>query len=364
MNELARYVSRSVLGAMLLILFLLVGLDIVFSFIGELQGLRGGYRAPQAFLFAVLCEPGDAYQLLPIAALVGGIVGLGMLASSSELTVMRAAGVSIGRIVWWVLKPALLLVVLGVLLAQYIVPVAQQQAELGKAIAQGQSYTAAAQVNGYWHREGNRFVQIDVVRPDGVLQGINRFELDASGHLAALSLADSATYQGSGQGDGQGGQGWQLQGVQETRLLPDGRAQPGRQATVAWSSELTPDFLRLATVDPGFLSLTHLYSFAHHLSRQGLDAGPYFLEFWKKLLAPLATISMVLIACSFIFGPLRSVTMGLRILAGVMAGLLFRYGQDFFGYASLVYHFSPIVAAALPIAICLVIGGVAIARTR
>jgi lipopolysaccharide export system permease protein len=356
MNELARYVSRSVLSAMLLILFLLVGLDIVFSFIGELQGLRGGYRAPQAFLFAVLCEPGDAYQLLPIAALVGGIVGLGMLASSSELTVMRAAGVSIGRIVWWVLKPALLLVLLGVLLGQYVVPAAQQQAELGRAIALGQSYATAGQVHAYWHREGDHFVQIDVVRPDGVLQGVNQYSLTGTGQLSSLRLADSANYLP--------GQGWQLQALRETRLQPDGSARTGSQPTAVWQTELTPDFLRLATVDPEFLSLTHLYTFAHHLSRQGLDAGPYFLEFWKKLLAPLATISMVLIACSFIFGPLRSVTMGLRILAGVMAGLLFRYGEDFFGYASLVYHFSPMVAAALPIAICLAIGGVAIARVR
>lgn len=356
MNELSRYVSRNVLGAMLLILFLLVGLDIVFSFIGELQqGLRGNYRAPQAFWYALLCEPGDAYQLLPIAALVGGIVGLGMLASSSELTIMRAAGVSIRRIVWWVLKPALLLVLLGVLLGQLLVPWAQEQAEMLKATSVGNGFIPG-QLWGYWHREGNSFVQINLVRPDGILQGVNRFTLGPDGHLESLHAAASAGFIAH--------QGWHLESVQTLALEPESTAHTGAMPSELWRTDLTPGFLRLATVDPEFLSLSNLYLFAHSLSEQELDASAYFLEFWKKLLAPLATISMVLIACSFVFGPLRSVTMGLRIVSGVLTGLLFRYGQDFFGYASLVFHFSPIAAAGLPILISLVVGVVAIARVR
>jgi len=356
MNELSRYVSRNVLGAMLLILLLLVGLDIVFSFIGELQqGLRGNYRAPQAFWYALLCEPGDAYQLLPIAALVGGIVGLGMLASTSELTIMRAAGVSIRRIVWWVLKPALLLVLLGILLGQFLVPWAQERAELVKAESVGNGFIPG-QLWGYWHREGNSFVQINLVRPDGLLQGVNRFTLSPDGHLEALHAAAHANYRP--------GQGWQLEDVQTLALEPESTAQTGAMDTELWRTDLTPRFLRLATVDPEFLSLTNLYLFANNLSEQDLDASNYFLEFWKKLLAPLATISMVLIACSFIFGPLRSVTMGLRIVSGVLTGLMFRYGQDFFGYASLVFHFSPALAAGLPIMVCLLVGVIAIARVR
>jgi lipopolysaccharide export system permease protein len=356
MNELSRYVSRNVLGAMLLILFLLVGLDVVFSFIGELQqGLRGNYKAPQAFWYALYCEPGDAYQLLPIAALVGGIVGLGMLASNSELTIMRAAGVSIRRIVWWVLKPALLLVLMGILLAQFLVPWAQERAEMLKAVAVGNGYIPG-QLWGYWHREGNSFVQINLVRPDGVLQGVNRFTLGPDGHLEQMQAAARADFVKD--------RGWQLQGIQTLSLAPEGTAHTGGIDRQVWQTELTPGFLRLATVDPEFLSLSNLYLFAHNLTEQKLDASNYFLEFWKKLLAPLATISMVLIACSFIFGPLRSVTMGLRIVSGVMTGLLFRYGQDFFGYASLVYHFSPVLAAGLPIMVCLVAGTVAIARVR
>jgi lipopolysaccharide export system permease protein len=354
MKQLASYVSRSLLGAMLLMLVLLLGLELVFAFLGEVEDLKGGYTATEALIYIGLTAPRRAYDLLPIAALVGGIVGLGMMASASELTVMRAAGVSIGRIVWWVMRPALVLVLAGLLLGQYVVPKTERLAEARRAEAQGHNYMAGW-LNSYWHREGDDIVRIGRVDPSGALSDLVFFRISADGRLRESSRAGAAQFTG---------QGWQLDRVRETRFLPDGRAEVVKIDARFWPSRLTPDFLRLVTLDPEILSLSNLYRYARYMKQQGLDSGAYFLEFWKKTLAPFATLSMVLIACSFIFGPLRSVTMGLRILAGVLAGLLFRYTQDFLGYVSLVYDFSPALAAGLPIAVCLLVGSVAIARVR
>lgn len=354
MKQLSRYVSLSVFSAMLLVLFLLLGLELVFSFIGELDDVKGGYTAYEALVYIVSTAPRRAYDMLPLAALIGGITGLGMLANHSELTVMRAAGVSILRIVWWVVRPALVFVLLGLLLSQYVVPPSERMAEARKAQAQGAA-SLSGWLSSYWHREGDSLMRIGTVSPDGVLQDMMQFRFGARGELLATARIAEARYIG--------GQ-WQMYGIKETQRLGDGRTQVVTAAQRIWPSQLTPAFLKLVTLDPENLSLSNLYRYARYMQAQGLDAGAYFLEFWKKALAPFATLSMVLIACSFIFGPLRSVTMGLRILSGVMAGLLFRYGQDFLGYASLVYDFSPLLAAALPIAACLVIGSVAIARVR
>lgn len=354
MSVLASYVSRTVLAAMLLVLLLLLGLDVVFSFIAELEDLKADYRTPQALVYVLLTAPRRAYDLLPIAALVGGIAGLGMLANNSELTVMRGAGVSIIRIVWWVLKPALILIVAGLLLGQYVIPQTEKLAEYRRAKALGQPVAESA-LRAYWHRESDRVIRIGAVEPEGVLRNLLMFRLDGEEQLVATVRVDSARHNDNG---------WELQGLVETRLAADGGAAIVQRDSERWNSELTPEYLRLVTMDPEYLSLSSLYAYAGYLRQQGLDAETYYLEFWKKALAPLATISMVLIACSFIFGPLRSVTMGLRILAGVMAGLLFRYGQDFLGYASLVYDFSPLLAASLPIALCLLLGGAAILRVK
>ncbi len=354
MKQLARYVSGTVLSAMLLVLLLLLGLELVFTFIGELEDVKEGYSATEAIIYILMTAPGRAYALLPTAALIGGIAGLGMLASHSELTVMRAAGVSILRLVWWVLRPALVFVLMGLVLAQYVVPGTEAMAEMRKAAAQGNS-TGESWLHSYWHREGDTLLRVGRVDQAGVLHGTVLFRFSPEGRLQEATTIRVARYQ-----DGR----WDLEDLRETRFQPDGSAvlvlTPSRQ----WVSQLTPEFLRLVTRKAENLSITDLYRYAHYMKAQGLDASGFFLEFWKKALAPLATLSMVLIACSFIFGPLRSVTMGLRILAGVMAGLLFRYGQDFLGYASLVYDFSPLMAAGLPIVLCLLIGGVAIARLR
>jgi lipopolysaccharide export system permease protein len=354
MKQLSSYVSRSVLSAMLLVLLLLLGLELVFSFIGELEDVKGGYTISEALMYILLTAPRRAYGVLPIAALIGGIAGLGMLASASELTVMRAAGVSIGRIIWWVLRAAMVMVVAGLLLGQFVMPHTEKMAEARRGMALGQN-NLAGWLNSYWHREGDNLVRIGTVEPNGPLHDLVFFQVSADGHLRTNSHVETALYK-----QGQ----WQLHNVRETVFLPDGTAKIVVTPERRWDSQLTPEFLRLATLDPEYLSLSNLYHYAHYMQQQGLDSGAFFLEFWKKALAPLATISMVLIACSFIFGALRSVSMGLRILAGVMAGLLFRYGQDFLGYASLVYDFSPIAAAGLPIAVCLLIGGVAIARVK
>ena len=354
MRQLSGYVSRSVLGAMLVVMLLLLGLELVFSFIGELEALKGNYTASSALVYVLLTGPRRAYELLPTAALVGGIVGLGMLANHSELTVMRAAGVSIGRIVWWVIRPALVLIVAGFLLGQYVVPQTERMAETHRGLALGQNYLAGW-LNSYWHREGDDFLRIGSVEPDGPLHDLVFFRFSPDGHLLAGTTAESARYESGG---------WHLYKLQRTDFLPDGSSRVTTLPEQYWNSRLTPSFLRLVTLDPEYLSPTSLRAYARYMEQQGLDSAAYYLEFWKKSLAPLATVSMVLIACSFIFGPLRSVTMGQRILAGVMAGLLFRYAQDFSGYASLVYGFSPLLAAAVPIAASLLAGAVAIGRVR
>lgn len=349
---LARYIGRSVLMAVLGVLLALVGLDMVFAFLAELEDLGPGYGWLEALRYVGLTAPRRIHDMLPVATLIGGIVGLGQLANHSELTVMRASGVPTRRIVGWALRPALLLIALGLVLGQYVVPAAEREAAASQSLAKGRSLES--KLSGYWHREGNQLIHIQAARAGDSLQGVTFYTLDDQRRLVEAMAAEQAVYQ---QGR------WRLLGVSSSQWLPAG-VQASRAVTVPWKTALTPEFLRLVTLEPEHLSLTSLYEYAGYLARQGLRSDVYFLEFWKKLLAPLAVVSMVLIACSFVFGPLRSVPMGQRIMAGVMTGLLFRYGQDFSGYASLVFQFSPLMAALVPVLLCLGLGGYALSRAK
>lgn len=354
MSRLSRHVSSTVLLAIIMVQLLLLGLDLVFSYIGELDNVKGGYGALQAFQFVLLQLPRHVYEILPMAALIGAIVGLGTLASNSELTVMRAAGISTQRIVWWVMRGALVMIVLGLVLGEFVVPITYQRSEVLRSKALGGSYHAG-EINGYWQREGNELINIQLVTADAELIGVSRYHYNAQGRLNQASYAASGRYENGT---------WQLRDLLTTDIAEDNSSRVIRQAQITWPVGLTPAFLTVAASSPDQLRIAEIYTFGRYLRQQGLDAAAYELQFWKRVLSPVAIFSMVLIACSFIFGPLRSVTLGLRIITGVLVGLIIRYSQEGFGYASLIFHWSPLAAVAIPIVICLSAGSYAIFRVR
>lgn len=351
MRLLDRYVGKSVLSSVLIVSMIVLGLDMLFAYIGELEDLAGGYDAVQALVYVVLTAPRRLYDLLPVAVLVGCLVGLGTLASNSELTIMRAAGVSVARIIGAVMKPLVVLMLAGVLLGEYAAPYAENLAESRRAMAVGSS--EAMKSRGLWHREGNEFIHINAVQPDGVLRGVTRYRFDDERRLTEASFAERATVQ---QDD------WLLEDIRLTRFLDNGHAEVAVAPSSRWNVALSPQLLRILLLDPDVLPLTGLWRYQNYLAEQELDNSAYWLSFWKKLLQPLTTATLVFVAISFIFGPLRSVTLGQRIFTGVLVGFSFRIVQDLLGPSSLVFGFPPLIAVLAPIVVLLLMGIVLMRR--
>ncbi|KAA1173756.1 LPS export ABC transporter permease LptG [Marinobacter salinexigens] len=351
MRKIDGYVMRTVGGAMFLVMVVVLSLDLIFAFIGELEDTRNGYQTLEALWYVFLTLPRRIYDYLPLGAFMGCLVGLGSMASSSELTVIRAAGVSLKRIVWSAMKPALIVVMLGVVIGEYIAPPAERFAQSDKAVALGAGRNVAA-ASGVWHREGDIFIHLNAVQPNGVLHGVSLFRFNDQRELLSSSFASRAIYQGSY---------WQLENVRTTRIGEQG-TEVVETPSQRWETGLSPSVLSVLIVKPENLSMSGLYTYASYLGEQDLDAAPYWLAFWKKTLMPLGTAVMVLVAISFIFGPLRSVTMGFRVFTGLMVGLLFKYMQDLLGPMSLVYGFNPVLAVFIPIAVNAVVGAILMRR--
>lgn len=345
MRLLDRYIMGNVGGAMFLVMMVVLSLDVVFGYIAELEDVRADYQALQAALYMLLTLPRRIYDYLPLGAFMGCLVGLGAMASSSELTVIRAAGVSIRRVVWSAMKPALVVVLFGLVIGEYVAPPAERLAQSQKAVARGGDGSIAS-AEGVWHREGDTFIHLNAVTPDGDLQGVALFRFDDDRWLATASFASRATFQGDH---------WLLQDVRRTRLSREGTEREV-SAQERWDSGLTPDVLSVLVVKPENLPLTGLYTYARYLDQQGLTSAQYWLAFWKKVLMPVGTAVMVIVAISFIFGPLRSVTMGFRVFTGLIVGLLFKYMQDLLGPMSVVFGFNPVLAILIPIAVNGLIG--------
>jgi len=343
--KLDRYIGVQVFLAILSVLGIIVGLALLFAFIDELGDVEGSYGLGDVLQYVLLTSPRRLYEMLPMAALIGCLIGLGTLASSSELTIMRAAGVSLGRIVLAVMKPMLVLLVAGILIGEYVAPWSEDLAQARRSLAQGAG-EAQSSKRGLWHRQENEFVHVNAVQPGGVLVGVTRYRFDEERRLLSSSFARRASYQGDY---------WQLQNISTTHFRGD-HTEVLRAAEERWDVQLTPQLLGTVVMEPESLSITGLWRYIHYLGEQGLNNGRYWLAFWNKVLQPAVTVALVLLAISFIFGPLRSVTLGQRIFTGVVVGFVFCIIQDLLGPASQVFGFSPLLAVVLPAAVCALIG--------
>jgi lipopolysaccharide export system permease protein len=335
------YIGRSVLLATLGVLVLLVGLDALTSVVDEADDIRDGYGFVDILIYVAYTLPRRIHEFVPFAALIGALIGLGRLAASSELVVMRASGTSLFKMAVMVLKSALLVAVLGFSVGEFVAPHTEQLAMSHRALAQ-RSESAVAGRFGAWNRDGNTFVHVDAVQRGGIAYGITLLSFDDNRRLQSTLMAERATHAGDH---------WILEQVKLTRVGP-GATVTEEPTLWRWDTAITPQLLTLDVVEPETLPVFQLWPYAQYLKQQGMVFVDIELAFWRKLLQPLATLGLVLVAMSFIFGPLREGTMGARIFVGVIVGVVFRISQDFFGPASLIFGYDPMVAALVPIAVC------------
>ncbi|MEP4484438.1 MAG: LPS export ABC transporter permease LptG [Halioglobus sp.] len=353
MFRLDRYVGSTILNAVLLVLLILVGLDAVAAFIDESDNISESYRFLDVCWYVLRTLPGRVYEFIPFAALIGSLIGLGQLASTSELVVMRGAGVSTGRLVWVVMKPALMVALAGFLIGELLAPRFEQLAQSGRAIAQNPGQGVAGRY-GIWHREADTFLHFNALEADGAVYGVTLLQFDNAQRLVSALGARRAVYQGDH---------WRLEQVNKTDFN-SWETRRSSLESLRWDTNVTPELLRMEVVSPDKLPLVDLYRYSRYLMQQGLNADDFELAMWRKLLQPLAVSGLVLVAISFIFGPLRDGTMGLRIFAGVIVGIAFRTSQDLLGPASLVFGFSPLYAALVPIILCVLVGIALLSRAR
>lgn len=353
MKTLDRYLGRTVIASILMVTLIMVSLDAVFRLMDELGGLANNYTFYEAVLYVLTTTPGKVYEYLPFTAFIGALIGLGSLASSSELVVMQAAGISVSRLIWAVLKPLLFLALLTQAFGEYVTPGTERIAQSRKALMRyGEERSLTSE--GLWNREGNHFMHINVVEPNGVLLGLTVFEYDQQQSLKRSWFAKKAIYQ----------QGyWQLSEIERSIFSPD-KVQTEFEQTARWNAGLTPALLKLLVLEPEQLSMQGLWQYSDYLGKQQQDNREHKLAFWQRLMQPLAIISLVVVAISAIFGPMRQVTMGFRVFVGVLIGIGFKTLQNLLGPASLVFGFAPWIAVLAPILLCFLIGYITLKRVR
>jgi lipopolysaccharide export system permease protein len=300
MKILDNYIGRTVLSSTLFTLLILTCISGLFRFIEQLKLIgKGDYDALHAGLFTMYSMPTDIEVFFPMAALIGGLVGLGSLASHSELIVMQAAGLSRFNIVMSVMKASLVMIVTVMVVGEWVAPATQKVARQIKAQAvSGGSLISAQQ--GVWAKDGANFVHIGVVEDTGRLDEITIYKFGEDLVLKGITNASHAIFEKDA---------WVLANVTELQMTPT-KINKTVQSSMRWYSSLTPDKLGVVTVRrPEYLAIKDLLDYLDYLKANKQESGRYQLAFWRKIFQPVTIAVMLFMALSFIFGPLRSVSM-------------------------------------------------------
>ena len=420
---ISRYVKTNALFAMIFAVLGLWALQLVFAYLAELEDISDSYTYFDAIRYILYKSPYYLQLFTPTGALLGAVVGLGLLANNSELIVMRAAGLSIYRIVSWVLQPAFIFVILALGINQYVLP----ETNLMANQIRKPDTALLASVNGYWTLQnapavgetaqkegatGHNIIYIDYADANGNIGKVKRWHLDKDNNLTAVSQAAGGVYAPKANPQNNAGvqnlskseqdllnYQWDLVDVTTLKLAERASIMRSEQtvenqlATEAAGSTdadtnvdisngntptsvnqsrnivldneplvakqtqaedvislpISPNSVYLLTRRAEDLSLTQLYDHKQFNASQGTRSLEHEVAFWQKLLSPFAILSLVIVACSFVFGSLRTHSLGLRIVVALIFGLLFSYIQDLTSFVSLATGASPLLMVLLPI---------------
>lgn len=345
---LDRYIGKTIFTTIMMTLFMLVSLSGIIKFVDQLKRAgQGSYDAMGAGMYTLLSIPKDIQVFFPMAALLGALLGLGMLAQRSELVVMQASGFTRFQVALSVMKTAIPLVLLTMAIGEWVAPQGEQMARTYRTQAiYGGAMLSTQQ--GLWAKDGNNFVYIERVTGNNELNGVSIYSFNDQRRLQSVRYAAYAIFDDKEKF-------WRMSQVDESNLQDPKQITGSQTVTGTWKTTLTPDKLGVVALEPDALSISGLRDYVTYLKSTGQDSGRYQLNMWSKIFQPLSVAVMMLMALSFIFGPLRSVPMGVRVVTGISFGFVFYVLDQIFGPLTLVYGIPPIIGALLPSALFLAI---------
>jgi len=359
MRVLQRYITTEIVRSVAFALAAFLALFAFFEMMGQLEAVgRNGYQLQNAVLYVIMGLPGNVYELMPIAVLIGTIYALAQFAASSEFTIMRVSSMSTRMTAKALAKIGLGFAIVTILFGELVAPKATELGEKIKLQAQGASLSQQFR-SGLWAKDviksnglegevvGTRFLNIQRIQTDGRLDGVKIYELDKDFHLSDLIVA--------ARGDYQGDHVWQLSDVQKTTFIVDKKVSAitapiatAKIKTVNFVSEVTPEILSVLFADPDRMSAYDLRAYTKHLEANNQRTERYEIAFWKKIVYPLSIFVMMGLALPFAYLHFRTGGVSLKIFTGIMIGVSFQLINNLFSHLGLLNTWPALVTAALP----------------
>ncbi len=355
MQIIRRYLARTIISATAIVLAVLLALGSFIEFVGQLDDIgTGQFGMAQGLAYAVMKMPEMAFTVLPMAVLLGALLGLGALANGSEMIALRAAGASPLALAKSVAGTGLLMALIGLALGLYFAPPLERYSRQFRTFAMhGPSGLASSQ--SAWVRDGSVIMNMSRLGDPTQFGGVYLFRWEGGSRLLSVARADSAAI-------GNGSE-WTLNNFAETRFSDDG-VSLRRERRFAEVSGLNPELLSLTVIRAEALDGLALWRYISYLRRNELDSRHFEVEFWGRIASAIAVAPMCVLALSLTFGQLRRAGTGARLLIGVVIGLAYFLASRGLANGGEVYNLNPLLVGWLPTLLLAVVAVLLAARAR
>lgn len=354
MGILTAYLLRTILLSTFLVLVVLLALAGLFEFIAQLEDTQGNYGIPQALMYAALRLPQLSFEMLPIAALIGALLGLGGLANSSELVVMRTAGLSVGRLARMTAMSGAVLLLVTALVGEFIGPPLDYFARNMRNEARFEQEDSMFG-SDLWVKDGPVVLNLERINTEFEFGSIYLFRFNEDRSLRSISRAENSGIDESDR--------WILENFRETVFTKDG-VEASTSPIAVESFDVSSDLLGITLVKPVSLSARGLLSYIGYLHRNGLTAERYETELWSRISRTVTVMIMPVLALAFVFGSLRSSGYGSRLMLGVLIGLAYFLASEMLANSGQVFNLNPAIVTWLPSAALLLVTVFALSRVR
>ena len=334
-----RYIALNVIRGFFFVALILVSLFAIILLIEELDDVgTGTYTWGLAIHYVLLNTPKLLLDFATFISLVGSIVALGTLAGNQELVAIESLGGTPREVTWSVISTAVFLMFIVLLIAQFVIPLTLHRANVEKTLAT-ESYGDFVSETGYWSQVDGRFLHVGSIDNGRTPTDIEIYEFDQKHQLIRSMIAGYAELNDSNV--------WQLRDV-VLRKLVAGKLEITKLDSLEWSSFLSTAQLGVIVVEPEALSLTNLYLYIQGLKQRGEQSYRYELVLWQRLMNPIAAAIMIFLGMRFVFGSQRHVSMGKRIVLGVLTGIAFYVFSQFVTHTGTISKISPEIVAVTP----------------
>ena len=352
-----RYITKTLLSYTSVVLLVWLSIYSFFNFLEELDSIgKADYTTLEAIKYILLQMPELAYKQASPIILLGCVLGMGYLATTNQLVVLRVSGNSILKLTAITIKIALTFVIVILAFGEFFVPLASEEGEKGRAKALGQSFALQSR-EGFWIREGVNYINAINNIDSSSFTDVTIYQVSPSNKIETIITSESADFDGSTTLAMKNANIISINEINNSIEITS-KKRNNYNKIVSFDQDLIEGLKK----EPKELTTRKIYKHIQFLDDNKQASSIYKVELYKRLIKPVTLVAMILLAMLFIFGSNRDVSLGRKIFFGITLGLSFEMLSRVSGALSLSFSLSPLMSTVLPTLVIIVLAIVLLSR--